>query len=124
MKSLKKITFLFALSTLASIFFLSGLVYIYLSTFYFISDRDIKAFNDPRWRVFDFNSRQATEDEIYTVAEIPVITKVKEVSKRKLRFYFSPEIKNQFVGNLLKRPELYSFLRPFSRDTISRFQLP
>lgn len=47
----------------------------------------------PAWRVFDFNSRQATEGDIYNVAEIPVISKVKEVSHRRLRFWFTPPIK-------------------------------
>ena len=31
----------------------------------------VKSYCDPRWRVFDFNSRQATKGEIYNVAEIP-----------------------------------------------------
>lgn len=49
-------------------------------------------FRDPRWRVFDSNSRQATEGEIYNGADRPVITKVKLVKPRTLRFEFSPPI--------------------------------
>ncbi len=50
------------------------------------------SFRDPRWRVFDFNSRQATEGEIYNVAEIPAIRKVTFAGPRKLRFEFTPDL--------------------------------
>lgn len=50
------------------------------------------SFRDPRWRVFDFNSRQASEGEIYNVAEIPAIRKVSFAGPRKLRFEFTPDL--------------------------------
>ena len=50
------------------------------------------AFSDPRWRIFDINSRQATEGEIYHVADIPSIRTVKLTGERTLRFTFAPPI--------------------------------
>jgi hypothetical protein len=69
---------------------LLGLVYIYLDTYYLRSFRAVGNKHDPRWRVFDFHSRQATESEIYSVAQIPAVKKVKEASVRRLRFTFHP----------------------------------
>ncbi|MCK4346359.1 MAG: hypothetical protein KAX05_13835, partial [Bacteroidales bacterium] len=76
-----------------SIICLIGLVYVFLDSYYLRSLRTVNNASDPRWRVFDFNSRQATEGDIYNVAEVPVISKVKEVSPRRLRFWFTPPIK-------------------------------
>lgn len=67
-----------------------GLVYIYLDTYYLRSFRTVGNRHDPRWRVFDFHSRQAAESEIYSVAEIPAVKKVKEAASRRLRFTFHP----------------------------------
>ncbi|MDP2983529.1 MAG: transglutaminase-like domain-containing protein [Candidatus Latescibacter sp.] len=52
----------------------------------------VKSFQDPRWRVFDYNSRQTVEDEIYNVSEIPAIKAVKLIGNRTLRFEFTPAI--------------------------------
>ena len=84
---------LFRFFLVLSIFFLLGLIYIFLDSYYLRSLRTVNNATDPRWRVFDFNSRQATEGDIYNVAEVPVISKVKEVSPRRLRFWFTPPIK-------------------------------
>jgi len=89
----KNILGLFKFFLVISVICLIGLVYTYTDSYYLRSLRTVNNANDPRWRVFDFNSRQATEGDIYNVAEIPVISKVKEVSPRKLRFWFSPPIK-------------------------------
>jgi hypothetical protein len=67
-----------------------GLVYIFLDTYYFRSARTVSNRLDPRWRVFDFHSRQAAESEIYSVAEVPAVKKVRLVSPRRLRFEFHP----------------------------------
>ena len=77
---------------IVSIIFFIGALYIFLHTFYFCSDPSVKTRKDPRWRVFDFNSRQATENEIYNVAEVPAVKNVYEVSRRKLRFEFTPPV--------------------------------
>jgi hypothetical protein len=66
------------------------LLYIYLDTYYLRSFRTVRNRNDPRWRVFDFHSRQSTESEIYSVNEIPAVKKVEEVASRRLRFTFHP----------------------------------
>ena len=47
---------------------------------------------DPRWRVFDFNSRQVSEGDVYNVAEIPAIRSVRLVGPRRLRIEFTPPI--------------------------------
>ena len=70
-----------------------GAVYTYVDTYYLRSQRTVKNSRDPRWRVFDFHSRQATEGEIYSVAEIPAVRRVREVAPRRLRFEFIPQIK-------------------------------
>ena len=92
----------------------SGALYMFLSTFYFGSDKSVKTWKDPRWRVFDYNSRQAAENEIYNVAEIPALKGVREVSKRKLRFEFTPEIPASSWKILSKK----------SGDIISQGQYP
>lgn len=89
----KNISRLFYFFLVILIICLIGLVYAFTDSYYLRSLRTVSNVNDPRWRVFDFNSRQATEGDIYNVAEIPVISKVKEISPRKLRFWFSPPIK-------------------------------
>lgn len=55
-----------------------------------------ESYHDPRWQVFDFNSRQATDLDIYAVADEPVISPVKLVGERKLRFAFNPPIRTAF----------------------------
>ena len=85
---INRLAFLIFLS-LAFLSFL-GLVYIYLDTYYLRSFRTVANRHDPRWRVFDFHSRQAAESEIYSVSEIPAVKKVKEASLRRLRFTFHP----------------------------------
>lgn len=52
----------------------------------------VESFSDPRWRVFGYTSRQATENDIYTVADIPAITAVTLAGKRTLRLFFTPSI--------------------------------
>ncbi len=71
-----------------SFLFLVSLFLLYLDTYTWRSLRTVGNKNDPRWRVFDFHSRQATESEIYSVAEIPAIKKVVETGRRRLRFIF------------------------------------
>jgi hypothetical protein len=73
---------------IAALLFILGLVYIFLDTYYFSSARTVSNRLDPRWRVFDFHSRQAAESEIYSVAEVPAVKKVRLVSARRLRFEF------------------------------------
>ena len=92
----KIISRLFRFFLVLSIIFLLGLIYIFLDSYYLRSLRTVNNSTDPRWRVFDFNSRQASEGDIYNVAEVPVISKVKEVSHRRLRFWFTPPIKAKF----------------------------
>lgn len=53
----------------------------------------VDAYKDPRWRIFDFHSRQASEGEIYNVAEVPAVKSVDLVGYRKLRFTFTPPVK-------------------------------
>ena len=91
---MKSVNFwIFRFFLVVSIICLVGLVYLFLDSYYLRSLRTVNNASDPRWRVFDFNSRQATEGDIYNVAEVPVISKVKEVSPRRLRFWFTPPIK-------------------------------
>ncbi len=83
----------FRFSLVLSLLFLTGLAYVFIDSYYLRSLRTVNNINDPRWRVFDLNSRQATEGDIYNTAEVPVITRVKEIAPRKLRFWFSPPVK-------------------------------
>ena len=53
----------------------------------------VDACKDPRWRIFDFHSRQASEGEIYNIAEVPAVKSVDLVGYRKLRFTFTPPVK-------------------------------
>jgi len=80
------------LRILLSIGFLSllFLVLLFLDTYSWRSLRTVGIRNDPRWRVFDFHSRQASESEIYSVAEIPAIKSVRKKGRRRLRFVFHP----------------------------------
>jgi len=72
---------------------LIGETYLYLDSYYLRSARTVGNGHDPRWRVIDFNSRPASESEIYDVAEVPVIRKISEVGPRRLRFEFAPAIR-------------------------------
>jgi len=83
---------LFRFLTILSAIFLAGLAYVFVDVYYLRSFHTVNNAGDPRWRVFDLNSRQATEGDIYNVAEVPVISKVKEVAPRKLRFWFAPPV--------------------------------
>ena len=51
-----------------------------------------RSYRDPRWRVFDYNSRQASEGDIYNVAEVPAVRAVRLAGRRRLRFAFTPDI--------------------------------
>jgi hypothetical protein len=90
MKRTKKSRLAFFVFLAAAVFSFLGLIYIYLDTYYLRSGRTVDNRHDPRWRVFDFHSRQATESEIYSVAEIPAVKKVEEAGGRRLRFTFHP----------------------------------
>ncbi len=72
---------------------LIGTLAIYLHSYYLDSYFNVHVFKDPRWRNFNFNSRQATEGDIYNVAEIPAVRRVKLVGLRRLRLEFVPPIK-------------------------------
>jgi hypothetical protein len=72
---------------------LAALVWMYLDTYEFRPRRTVGNAKDPRFRVVDFHSRQATEGEIYDVAEIPIIAGVREAGPRRLRFDFKPAIR-------------------------------
>jgi transglutaminase-like putative cysteine protease len=72
---------------------LAGLVFMYLDTYELRPRRTVGNAKDPRFRVVDFNSRQATEGEIYDAAEVPVIAKVREAGPRRLRLEFKPAIR-------------------------------
>ena len=91
----------------------------------------MKSYHDPRWRVFDFNSRQATELDIYAVAEAPVISSVKLVGERKLRFAFNPPIRTAFWtvkdaadGRILSRGPYPEIQFPDSASNITYVLLP
>ena len=60
--------------------------------FFAVSHIFVKSFKDPRWRIFDYNSRQASVSDIYNVAEIPAIKSVTFAGERTLRFEFTPKI--------------------------------
>ncbi len=77
-----------------------GLAYIFLDTYYFRSARTVSNRLDPRWRVFDFHSRQAAESEIYSVAEVPAVKTVRLAAPRTLRFEFYPPF-NQTVWKVV-----------------------
>ena len=86
----KKNRLAFIIFLSVAVFSFLGLVYIYLDTYYLRSSRTVGNQHDPRWRVFDFHSRQAAESEIYSVADIPAIKKVEKAAGRRLRFTFHP----------------------------------
>ena len=77
-----KLVKLFIFSSIMAALFLMCILIIY-----------INSFRDPRWRIFDYNSRQVTEGEIYNVAEIPAVTSVELTGERTLRFAFIPPIR-------------------------------
>lgn len=66
----------------AVFFLLAVLCFVSLSVIFF------KSYSDPRWRVFDFNSKAAALSELYQVADEPVIKSIKKHSRRTLRFVF------------------------------------
>ncbi len=66
---------------------------IFLDTYFLRGRRTVRNAGDPRWRVYDFHSRQATQGEIYDVAEVPAIRKVREVAPRRLRVEFVPPVR-------------------------------
>jgi len=66
--------------------------YFFMDTYFLRSYRTVHNLRDPRWRVFDYHSRPATPGEIYNVAEMPAIRKVREAGRRRLRFEFSPRL--------------------------------
>jgi hypothetical protein len=65
-----------------------GLTYVYLDSYYLRSQRNVGNSSDPRWRIFDFNSRQATEGEVYTVSDLPYLEGARLIGDRRLRFSF------------------------------------
>lgn len=81
--------FFFALTILG----LLATTAIFLDTYFLRGRRTVGNARDPRWRVYDFHSRQATRGEIYDVAEVPAIRKVREVSPRRLRVEFVPPVR-------------------------------
>jgi hypothetical protein len=90
-----------------------------------------KSYEDPRWRVFDFNSRQASEIDIYAVAEVPVISSAKLVGHRKLRIGFQPPIrtsswtvKNAADGNVLSQGPHPDIQMPDSASNITYLLVP
>ncbi len=72
---------------------LIGTLSIFVHSYYLGNYFDVHVFHDPRWRIFNFNSRQASEADIYNVAEIPAVRRVKLTAKRRLRIEFMPAIK-------------------------------
>jgi hypothetical protein len=72
---------------------LLGTVFVFVHSFYLCPYFEVNNADDPRWRVFDFNSRQAAEGDIYNVAEVPSINSVELVSPRRLRFGFTPKVR-------------------------------
>ena len=76
------IRYIFTVCIILTALFLISLITVFL-----------KNYHDPRWRVFDFNSHQATEGDIYNTAEIPAVKDVRLSGKRTLRFSFTPPIK-------------------------------
>lgn len=89
-KCTKYIFFIFF--ALTAVFFI-GSLYIFLNSNYLVSYKTVKSLKDPRWRIFDYNSRQATEGDIYNVAEVPAIRRVRLAGDRKLSFEFTPPVK-------------------------------
>jgi transglutaminase-like putative cysteine protease len=84
--------FLFFLAL--SILCLLGIIYFFADTYYLRSLRTVNNAADPRWRVFDFHSRQGAPEEIYTVADFPAVKKVKQAGKRRLLFEFHRPFQN------------------------------
>ncbi|MCE5251737.1 transglutaminase-like domain-containing protein [bacterium] len=102
----KKTVRIVILSGILTILFFSGLSYIF-----------VKSYQDPRWRIFDFNSRQASEGEIYNVAEVHAIKSIKLVGPRKLRFEFTPPFQTE-AWKILTAEER----REVSRDVYPEIQ--
>ncbi len=73
-------TFFWVSATLTLLFFIAS-VFIYH-----------RSYKDPRWRIFDYNSRQASQSDIYNVSEILAIKDVRLVGNRTLRFEFTPQV--------------------------------
>ena len=91
-----------------TVFFFAATCFIYL-----------KSYKDPRWRVFDFNSRQASKGEIYNVAEVPAIKSGKLVGPRRLRFEFTPPFETE-VWRVLSTEDR----RIISQGTYPEIQFP
>ncbi len=53
------------------------------------------SYADPRWRVFDYNSHQVSESDIYNVSEILTVKSVSLVGNRRLRFEFIPPVQTR-----------------------------
>jgi hypothetical protein len=90
-----------------------------------------KSYCDPRWRVFDCNSRQATELDIYAVSDVPVISGTRIVGSRKLRIEFTPpvktrswEIKDNSDGRLLSKGPYPDIQFPDSATNITYLLIP
>ncbi len=71
---------------------LLGTLAVFFHSYYLESYFNVHVVNDPRWRIFNFNSRQAAEAEIYNVAEIPAVRRASLVGRRRLRLEFTPPI--------------------------------
>jgi len=71
---------------------LLGTLAVFIHSYYLESYFNVHVVNDPRWRIFNFNSRQATEGDIYNVAEIPAVRRASLVGRRRLRLEFTPPI--------------------------------
>jgi hypothetical protein len=91
---LKKIVnFIFRLFLIMTVICFIGLMYVFIHSYYLCSYKTVRNVHDPHWRIFDYNSRQASEDEIYNVAEVPSLKSARLVDHRKLRFEFILPVK-------------------------------
>ncbi len=86
---------------------------------------------DPRWRVFDFTSRQATELDIYSVSDVPAISSTRLVGPRKLRIEFTPpisasswEIRNASDRSLLSKGPHPDIQFPDSASNVTYLLIP
>jgi hypothetical protein len=95
---------------------LIAMAFFFADTYYLRSFRTVHNAGDPRWRVFDFHSRQAVDDEIYAVSEFPAVKRVRLAGPRRLLFEFHPpfdkaswKVIDAKTGKLLsqgRRPEI------------------
>ena len=93
MKSKRVAQGLFVFFGVMTIVCVVGLTYVYLDSYYLRSRRNVGNSSDPRWRIFDLNSRQATEGEVYTVSDFPYLEDAHLVGDRRLRFQFHLPVK-------------------------------